>query len=165
MIRWSDSKKDITLYRAGPDVMRYTAPSGKEYEGRTAEEAIGKYVLAEMHDQICAMWDQGHECDPDRPCEPNDHLCKNYLAKQVPWVPYTNEVLESVSLCEETGEMAGNGRCPVHGGDACLVRYDHYKRKLSAAELHEKIRLPGGPFFHELPAAEQRQWRRAVEQR
>lgn len=23
--------------------------------------------------------DKGHTCDPERPCEPNDHLCKNYL--------------------------------------------------------------------------------------
>ncbi len=23
---------------------------------------------------------QGHVCDPERPCEPNDHLCKNYLS-------------------------------------------------------------------------------------
>lgn len=22
---------------------------------------------------------EGHVCDPERPCEPNDHLCKNYL--------------------------------------------------------------------------------------
>jgi hypothetical protein len=26
-------------------------------------------------------------------------------------------------LCEETGELAGNGTCPEHGGDACLFVY------------------------------------------
>ncbi len=26
-------------------------------------------------------------------------------------------------LCEDIGEIAGNGNCPVHGGDACLFVY------------------------------------------
>ena len=26
--------------------------------------------------------EEGHICDPDHPCEPNDHICKNYVAKK-----------------------------------------------------------------------------------
>lgn len=49
----------------------------------------------------------------------------------VPWVPYTNKRLLSVTLCEETGaQMVEGGFCPVHGGDACMYVYSHpYKKK------------------------------------
>lgn len=44
----------------------------------------------------------------------------------IPWVPYTNESLRFVTLCEETGRLSrDDGRCSVHGGDACLYVYRH----------------------------------------
>lgn len=44
-------------------------------------------------------------------------------SRPVPWVPYTFEELVSITACVETGMKAEKGRCPVHGGDACLRVY------------------------------------------
>lgn len=44
---------------------------------------------------------------------------------RVPWVPYQTVSLRTVTLCEETGDKAVDGYCPVHGGDACLYVYGH----------------------------------------
>ena len=46
--------------------------------------------------------------------------------ENVPWFPYTQQSMRCISLCEETGWPAlEDGRCRVHGGDACLYLYRH----------------------------------------
>lgn len=37
-------------------------------------------------------------------------------------------------LCEETGKLAQEGTCPVHGGDACLAVYGLQADLLAARE-------------------------------
>lgn len=37
---------------------------------------------------------------------------------------YSGDIARYVTLCEETGSPAESGACRVHGGDACLAKYE-----------------------------------------
>lgn len=43
----------------------------------------------------------------------------------IPWVRYEGLPIGAVFLCELTVAPVVEGRCSVHGGVACLRRYDH----------------------------------------
>jgi hypothetical protein len=53
--------------------------------------------------------------------------------------------VEAATICGRSGQSAQSGRCPLHGGDACLAQYVHYR--ISDALDHEnrtlRVRIAG----------------------
>lgn len=57
-------------------LLELTEDEAKELLAWTEESAVD--VDVHLCDKLrSALSEEGHVCDPERPCEPNDHLCKN----------------------------------------------------------------------------------------
>lgn len=53
-----------------------------ERENADVDAAEAEADAREADERAEKAEDGIHECDPEHPCEPNDHLCKNYFAKR-----------------------------------------------------------------------------------